>query len=115
MHDMWNSTKKQRGVATIMKAQVICKICETFHSYDEVCFLGNFDYEDLKDYPVNICKSCFNLIVNMGKTAEARRKITIFCSNCADSFDSNDPRIEMLTDPNGGGTYPVCGSCLQSQ
>lgn len=29
-------------------------------------------------------------------------------------FDSNDPRIEMLTDPNGGGTYPVCGSCLQA-
>ena len=39
---------------------------------------------------------------------------TIHCSNCAEEFDSNDSRIKILTDPNGGGLYPICGSCIES-
>lgn len=45
-----------------MKAQVTCKICEQEYDFDNVIFLGNFDYEDQKEYPVNICKTCASLI-----------------------------------------------------
>lgn len=50
-----------------MKAQVSCKICEQWYDYDRVHYIGNYDFEDIKDCPVNLCKRCFNNIVDLAK------------------------------------------------
>lgn len=57
-----------------MKAQVTCKICEQWFDYDDVHYIGNYDYEEINDCPVNLCHNCFDKIVSMKMKVKVKAK-----------------------------------------
>lgn len=88
-----------------MKAQVSCKICEQFFDFDNVHYIGNWDYEYSKDYPVNLCDRCFNYIVEISKGKEIKN--TVYCNECQESF--TEDKVIWIDDSQS--VYPVCKSC----
>jgi len=84
------------------------------HDVDGYVEFSRKDIELSKEYgysivSIEVCKYSTRVELSQSTTDKM-----IHCSNCAEEFDSNDSRIKILTDPNGGGLYPICGSCIES-
>ena len=83
------------------------------HDVDGYVEFSRKDIELSKEYgysivSIEVCKYSTRVELSQSTTDKM-----IHCSNCAEEFDFNDSRIEMLHDPNGGGYYPMCGSCIE--